>query len=131
MLLLTPSMAKPKRVQGAFVSDEEVTKITDYLRLQRPPEYNADIISQQVQINNHGGVVMDFDSSGDDEYKDAVRAVIEAGKASTSLLQRRLRIGYSKAARIMEEMEENGVIGPQDGSRPRDVLISSLDELGE
>ena len=131
MLLLTPSMAKPKRVQGAFVSDEEVTKITDYLRLQRPPEYNADIISQQVQINNHGGVVMDFDGSGDDEYKDAVRAVIEAGKASTSLLQRRLRIGYSKAARIMEEMEENGVIGPQDGSRPRDVLISSLDELGE
>ncbi len=131
MLLLTPSMAKPKRVQGAFVSDEEVTKITDYLRLQRPPEYNADIISQQVQINNHGGVVMDFDGSGDDEYKDAVRAVVEAGKASTSLLQRRLRIGYSKAARIMEEMEENGVIGPQDGSRPRDVLISSLDELGE
>ena len=61
----------------------------------------------------------------------ALRAVIEAGKASTSLLQRRLRIGYSKAARIMEEMEENGVIGPQDGSRPRDVLISSLDELGE
>lgn len=77
-------MAKPKRVSGAFVSDEEVTKITDYLRLQRLPEYNADIISQQVQINNHGGVVMDFDGSGDDEYKDAVRAVIEAGKASTS-----------------------------------------------
>jgi S-DNA-T family DNA segregation ATPase FtsK/SpoIIIE len=57
--------------------------------------------------------------------------VVEAGKASTSLLQRRLRIGYSKAARIMEEMEENGIIGAQDGSRPREVLISSLDELGE
>lgn len=131
MLLLTPSMSKPKRVQGAFVSDEEVTKITDYLRLQRPPEYNTDIVSQQVQINDRGGVVMDFDGAGDDEYKDAVHVVIEAGKASTSLLQRRLRIGYSKAARIMEEMEDNGVIGPQDGSRPRDVLISSLDELGE
>ncbi|MGE5309537.1 MAG: DNA translocase FtsK 4TM domain-containing protein [Sphaerimonospora mesophila] len=131
MLLLTPSMSKPKRVQGAFLSDEEVVKITDYLRMQRPPEYNADIVSQQVQINDRGGVVMDFDGAGDDEYKDAVRVVIEARKASTSLLQRRLRIGYSKAARIMEEMEENGVIGPQDGSRPRDVLISSVDELGE
>lgn len=131
MLMMTPSMAKPKRVQGAFLSDDEVIKITDYLRLQRPPEYNADIVSQQVQINDRGGVVMDFDGSGDDEYRDAVRVVVEAGKASTSLLQRRLRIGYSKAARIMEEMEEGGIIGPQDGSRPRDVLISSLDELGE
>ena len=131
MLILTPSMSKPKRVQGAFLSDDEVIKITDYLRLQRPPEYNEDIVSQQVQINDRGGVVMDFDGGGDDEYRDAVRVVVEAGKASTSLLQRRLRIGYSKAARIMEEMEENGVIGPQDGSRPREVLISSLDEMGE
>ena len=131
MLMLTPSMSKPKRVQGALVSDDEVMKITDYLRLQRPPEYNADITSQQVQINDRGGVVMDFDGAGDDEYRDAVRVVVEAGKASTSLLQRRLRIGYSKAARIMEEMEENGIIGAQDGSRPRDVLIGSLDELGE
>lgn len=131
MLILTPSMSKPKRVQGAFLSDDEVIKITDYLRLQRPPEYNEDIVSQQVQINERGGVVMDFDGGGDDEYRDAVRVVVEAGKASTSLLQRRLRIGYSKAARIMEEMEENGVIGPQDGSRPREVLISSLDEMGE
>jgi S-DNA-T family DNA segregation ATPase FtsK/SpoIIIE len=131
MLMLTPSMSKPKRVQGAFLSDDEVIKITDYLRLQRPPDYNAEIISQQVQINDRGGVVMDFDGAGDDEYRDAVRVVVEAGKASTSLLQRRLRIGYSKAARIMEEMEDNGIIGPQDGSRPREVLISSLDELGE
>lgn len=131
MLMLTPSMAKPKRVQGAFLSDDEVIKITDYLRLQRPPEYNADIVSQQVQINDRGGLVMDFDGAGDDEYRDAVRVVVEAGKASTSLLQRRLRIGYSKAARIMEQMEDSGIIGPQDGSRPREVLISSLDDLGE
>ncbi|MDR1969893.1 MAG: DNA translocase FtsK [Candidatus Nomurabacteria bacterium] len=130
MLLLTPSMSKPKRIQSAFLSDDEVMKIADYLRMERPPEYNADIISQQVQFNDRGSVIMDFDGAGDDEYRDAVRVVIEAGKASTSLLQRRLRIGYSKAARIMEEMEENGIIGPQDGSRPRDVLVSSLDELG-
>ena len=66
---------------------------------------------------------------GDDMYKDAVRVVVESRKASTSLLQRRLRVGYARAARIIEEMEEQGVIGPADGARPREVLISSLDEL--
>lgn len=129
MLLHTPSMNKPKRVQGAFVTDEEVIKITDHLRLQRPPEYNPDIISQQVQINGHGGVGMNLVGGGDSEYEDAVRAVVAAGKASTSFLQRRLRIGYGKAARIMEEMEENGVISAADGSRPRQVLISSVDDI--
>jgi S-DNA-T family DNA segregation ATPase FtsK/SpoIIIE len=63
-------------------------------------------------------------------FRDAVRVVIEGRKASTSLLQRRLRIGYARAARIIEEMEEQGIVGPADGSRPREVLISSLDELG-
>ncbi|HEU5121210.1 MAG TPA: DNA translocase FtsK, partial [Candidatus Saccharimonadales bacterium] len=132
MLLLTPSMAKPKRIQGAWVMDEEVLKITDHLRMQSAPQYNDEIISQPVQLNGKGGIVMDFDggSGGDDMYKDALRVVIESRKASTSLLQRRLRVGYARAARIIEEMEEQGVIGPADGARPREVLISSLDELG-
>ena len=130
MLLLTPSMSKPKRIQGAWVMDEEVMKITDHLRLQSAPQYNDEIISQPVQLNGKGGVVMDFDGgSGDDMYKDAVRVVVESGKASTSLLQRRLRVGYARAARIIEEMEEQGVIGPADGARPREVLISSMDDI--
>ena len=130
MLLLTPSMSKPKRIQGAWVMDEEVIKITDHLRMQSAPQYNEEIISQPVQLNGKGGVVMDFDGgSGDDMYKDALRVVIESRKASTSLLQRRLRVGYARAARIIEEMEEQGVIGPADGARPREVLISSLDEV--
>lgn len=131
MLMKTADMGKPKRIQGAWVMDEEVVKITDHLRLQSAPQYNDEIISQPVQINNRGGgVVMDMDGgSGDSEYQDAVRVVVEMRKASTSLLQRRLRIGYSKAARIIEEMEEQGIIGPADGSRPREVLISSLDDL--
>ncbi len=130
MLLLTPSMSKPKRIQGAWVMDEEVLKITDHLRQQSAPQYNDEIISQPVQLNGKGGVVMDFDAgSGDDMYNDALRVVIESRKASTSLLQRRLRVGYARAARIIEEMEEQGVIGPADGARPREVLISSLDEL--
>lgn len=132
MLMLTPAMSKPKRIQGAWVMDEEVIKITDHLRMQSAPQYNDEIISQPVQLNGKGGVVMDFDGGGggdDDMYKDALRVVVDSGKASTSLLQRRLRIGYARAARIIEQMEEQGVIGAADGSRPRDVLINSLDDL--
>lgn len=130
MLFKTADMGKPTRIQGAWVMDEEVLKITDHLRQQAPPQYNDEIISQPVQLNGKGGVVMDFDSSGsDDMFKDAVRVVTETRKASTSLLQRKLRIGYARAARIIEDMEEQGIIGPADGSRPRDVLISSMDEL--
>lgn len=130
MLILTPSMSKPKRIQGAWVMDEEVMKITDHLRLQSAPQYNDEIVSQPVQLNGKGGVVMDFDGGGDDDmYKDALRVVIDSGKASTSLLQRRLRVGYARAARLIENMEEQGVIGPADGARPREVLISSLDDV--
>ena len=131
MLIKTASMPKPKRIQGALVMDSEVNKITDQLRIQAPPQYNEEIISQPVQLNNKGGIVMDIGGSdgNDDMFKDAVQVVIQMRKASTSLLQRKLRIGYSRAARIMEEMEEQGIIGPQDGSRPREVLISSADEI--
>ena len=132
MLMMTPGMSKPKRIQGAWVMDEEVIKITDHLRMQSAPQYNEEIVSQPVQLNGKGGVVVDFDggSSEDSMYNDAVRAVVEGRKASTSYLQRRLRIGYGRAARLIEEMEEQGVIGAADGNRPREVLISSIDELG-
>lgn len=130
MLLLTPQMSKPKRIQGAWVTDDEVMKITDHLRMQSPPQYDEEIISQPVQLSGRGSIVMDSDTGSDDSmFIDAVRCVIEGGKASTSYLQRRLRIGYSRAARLIEEMEEQGIIGPADGSRPREVLVSSLDAL--
>ncbi len=132
MLMLTTSMSKPKRVQGAWVTDEEVHKIMDHLRMQSPPQYNDEVVAQPVQLNGKGGVVMDF-SGGDSEdalYRDAVKVVIDSGKASASLLQRRLRVGYARAARLIENMEDQGLIGPADGARPREVLINSLDELG-
>ena len=132
MLLLTSDMAKPKRVQAALIEDEETAKITDFIRMQRPPQYNDEIISQPVLINGKGGNVMEMGASGDadeDMFRDAVRVVIENKKASTSLLQRRLRIGYGRAARVIEQMEEQGIIGAADGSRPREVLVSSLDEV--
>mgnify|MGYP000707548163 CR=1 FL=1 len=129
MLLLTSDMPKPKRVQGAFITDAETHKVTDFIRMQRPPQYDDEVISQPVQLNGKGGVVAEIESADEPIYKDAVGVVIQAGKASTSLLQRRLRIGYGKAARLIETMEEQGIISHADGSRPREVLVSSVDEV--
>lgn len=131
MLFYVTSMSKPKRIQGAWVTDDEVNKITDHLRMQMAPQYNDEVVAQPVQLDGKGGVVMDLSEGGDDKFKDAVRVVVERRKASTSMLQTRLGIGYQRAARIIEEMEERGIIGPQNGSKPRDVLISSPEELEE
>lgn len=129
MLLLTADMPKPKRVQGAFISDSETAKVNDFIRAQRKPQYDEEIVSQPVQLNGRGGIVSEVDEADEPIFKDAVRVVVEMRKASTSLLQRKLRIGYGKAARIIETMEEKGIISPADGSRPREVLISSVDDI--
>lgn len=133
MLLLTSDMPKPKRVQAALIEDGETAKVTDFIRMQRPPQYDDEVVSQPVQIGGgkNGSAVADFGGSDpdDDMFRDAVRVVIENRKASTSLLQRRLRIGYGRAARVIEQMEEQGIIGAADGSRPREVLVSSLDDV--
>ncbi len=132
MLFLTSDMPKPKRVQASLIEEDETTKVMDFLRLQRPPQYDDEVVSQPVQINGKGGVVAEYTSGNDmndDMWRDAVHVVLENRKASTSLLQRRLRIGYGRAARLIETMEEQGIVGPADGSRPREVLVSSMDEV--
>lgn len=132
MLLLTSDMPAPKRVQAAFISDGETAIVNDFIRAQREPDYNNEVVSQPVQLNGKGGIVADtsaHDGADEDMFHDAVRVVIENRKASTSLLQRRLRIGYGRAARLIEQMEEQGIIGQADGSRPREVLVSSLDQV--
>ncbi len=131
MLLLTAEMPKPKRVQGAFISDDETNKVNDFIRMQRPPQYDDEITSQPVQLNGRGGIVADYGAADADDalWRDAIKVVIDGRKASTSLLQRRLRVGYARAARLIETMEEQGIVGPADGARPREVLISSMDEV--
>ncbi len=129
MLLSTAEMPKPVRIQGAFIDDEETLKVTDFIRAQRDPSYDDEVVSMPVQLNGRGGVVADVDSADEPIFKQAVEVVIQARKASTSLLQRKLRIGYGKAARLIETMEERGIISPADGSRPRDVLVSSVDQV--
>lgn len=131
MLFTTADMPKPKRIQGALIGEDETNKVTDFIRMQRPPQYDDEVVSQPVQLNGKGGIVADFGGSDadDDMFRDAVHVVIENRKASTSLLQRRLRIGYGRAARLIEQMEEQGIIGQADGSRPREVLVHSVDEV--
>jgi S-DNA-T family DNA segregation ATPase FtsK/SpoIIIE len=131
MLLLTSEMPKPKRLQGALIGEDETAKVMDFIRMQRPPQYDDEVVSQPVQLNGKGGIVADYggQDADDDMWRDAVKVVIENRKASTSLLQRRLRIGYGRAARLIETMEEQGIIGQADGSRPREVLVNSADEV--
>lgn len=131
MLLLTSEMPKPKRLQGALIDEKETGKVMDFIRMQRPPQYDDEVVSQPVQLNGKGGIVSGGggQDAEDDMWQEAVQVVIENRKASTSLLQRRLRIGYGRAARLIETMEEQGIIGHADGSRPREVLVNSMDEV--
>lgn len=130
MLLLTPSMSKPRRIQGAWVMDAEVMKITDHLRMQRAPDYDDEVTKQPVHLGGKGSVVMDYGNEADDDmYREAVRLVVDSGKASTSFLQTRLRVGYARAARLISTMEDRGIIGPADGARAREVYGAGIDEL--
>lgn len=118
MLFTSAEISKPKRLQGAFVSSKEIERIVSFLRKKGEPDYNLAI----TEITK-AGTVFDNPEDSDPMLEESVRVVLQSGKASTSLLQRRLRIGYSRAARIMDLLEQAGVIGPPDGSRPREVLI--------
>lgn len=132
MLYLDPEMSKPKRIQGVFMSNKEVKAVTDYLREKRQPQYNEEVLAQDSKAGgSRGGTMGDFSGGGDDDelFVEAANVVISRGKASASDLQRRLRVGYARAARLMDMLEERGVIGPPDGARPREVLVSDVAEL--
>ncbi|MGZ9584575.1 DNA translocase FtsK [Paenibacillus marinisediminis] len=118
MLYLPMGSSKPTRVQGAFLSDEEVETIVSYCRDQGSAEYDEDFVPE---IDDNSAM---NDEPVDDLYEQAVQIVLEGQQASASLLQRRLRVGYNRASRLIETMQMNGIVGPPDGSRPREVLMS-------
>jgi S-DNA-T family DNA segregation ATPase FtsK/SpoIIIE len=122
MLFLPPGTAKMQRVHGAFVSDAEVQRVVDFLKKQAKPVYEKSILEMKATDDK-----ADDDEIVDERYDDAVALVAEARQASISMIQRRLRIGYNRAARIIEKMEQEGIVGPSDGtSRPREVFINKL-----
>jgi len=132
LLYISGDVTKPKRIQGAYVSDKEVRKIVSYITSQKEKEaaWSAEMDSGLVQALENGGeeaAAEGSSSSGfsngeaDPLFAEAKRLVVEAKKASASLLQRRLRIGYARAARLIDMLEENGVVGPAEGAKPREV----------
>ena len=132
MLFSSPEFMKPRRIQGAFLEETEVKAVTDYLKSVRQPQYNEEILVQKVNLGGRAGGIGTggtFDDPDDDLFDEAAEAVIRAGKASTSMLQRRLRVGYARAARLIDLLEERGVVGPADGARPRDVLVSDMSQI--
>lgn len=123
MLYNPMGIKKPKRVQGCFISDQEVNNIIEYVKSQvEEVEYSGDVIKT---IENDNLSPKQSKGDEDDELmSEAIECVINAGQASVSMLQRRFRIGYNRAARIVDAMEERGIVGPQDGSKPRQVLLT-------
>ena len=129
MLFADPQFLKPKRVQGVLVENEEVTKVAKFLKDQKEPQYNEEVLAQAVKIKGLSSS-LGGDDGDDAEVQEAAELVIQAGKASASLLQRRMRVGYAKAARLIDMLEERGIVGPPDGARPRQILVDSIDDLG-
>ena len=130
MLFMPVGAPKPTRIQGTFVRDEEISRVLDFIKSSATVQYDEAMIEAMekhtIQDGKKGGSGADADDETDTDpmYNQAVEVVIDAGQASTSLLQRRCKLGYARAARIMDEMEQNGVIGPSEGAKPRAVLIS-------
>ncbi|MCB9803084.1 DNA translocase FtsK 4TM domain-containing protein [Candidatus Nomurabacteria bacterium] len=129
MLFMTSELPQPRRIQGAYVSDEEISEVVEYVKSQAEPEYRTEITEKVGGASVLGGAYSG-DDFGDDLALDAKEIVIKAGKASATLLQRRLRVGYARAARLLDILEEMGVVGQAEGSKARDVLISQ-EELEE
>ena len=122
MLFLPPGTSRLLRVHGPFVTEAEINRVCDFWREQATPEYDSTFLVAPPSDDEGDGPEEEFEGEQDPLYTDAVRIVLEMGKASTSILQRRLRLGYGRAARILDMMQHEGIIGPPDGSRPREVL---------
>ncbi len=121
MLFLPPGSSRLTRVHGAYLTESEINDVVEFWKEQATPDYDKSFLLAPPEESEDGDGE-EFDGEQDPAYQDAVRVVLEMGKASTSTLQRRLRLGYGRAARILDMMQREGIIGPPDGPRPREVL---------
>jgi S-DNA-T family DNA segregation ATPase FtsK/SpoIIIE len=117
MLFMPPGVGRITRIHGAYVSEEEIKRVTDFLRTQKKPEYDPTVMEQVARDEEQE----EGDLERDEKYEEAINVVIQTGQASISMLQRKLRVGYNRAARMIELMEMEGIVGPSDGVRPREV----------
>lgn len=126
MLFLPPGTAKLQRIHGAYISETELSQINAFLRQQEKPDYDEEV----TEVSAIEPAESD-DDDYDERYDDAVALITKTGQASISMIQRHLRIGYNRAARIIEKMEKEGIVGPSDGAKPRDVLVTSYDRRSQ
>ncbi|MDD7652872.1 MAG: DNA translocase FtsK, partial [Firmicutes bacterium] len=134
MLYAPLGSGKPRRIQGCFVSDGEVEAVAEFVKSNYVPDYDEEVleeIEKKAEQSGKGGKasdsVLDFEDdseAGDELLPAAVDVILETGQASVSMLQRRLKLGYARAARIVDEMEEKGIVGPFMGSKPRTILVT-------
>lgn len=125
MLYVPPDASKPMRIQGVYVSDSEIRNLITFLKKSGiVPEYTEEVTRMPISKRGHG----EGEGEKDELFVEAVRTICQYDRASASLLQRRLRIGYARAARLLDELEEAGIVGPGEGSKPRDVLVRNADE---
>jgi len=130
MLYITSDLSKPKRLQGAYLSDAEIRRVVDFIKSAGvAPEYDDTVTERHSGIGISAGSSFEFDGDEDALLPDAKEVILQAGKASASLLQRRLKVGYARAARILDLLEASGFIGPIDGAKPREVLVAGAAPL--
>ncbi len=136
MLFAPVGVSKPIRVQGCYATDEEIEGVTNFIKNQNKAQYNEDIEEQirritaeDLDAKSKGGSEDEGELQVDAKMEEAIKCVIDAGQASTSLLQRRLKVGYARAGRMIDDMEQMGIVGPHQGAKPRDVLITYQDWL--
>lgn len=132
MLYVPPDQAKPTRIQGAFISEKEVRKLVEFLKSKQVTvEYTEEILTQPVGMKGKGGNFVTGTSSDgrDPMFEEVVRLICQFDTASASFLQRKMSIGYSRAARILDQLEQVGIVGPAEGSKPREVLVRNADEF--
>lgn len=124
MLFLPPGTAKLQRIHGAYISEDEINRIVEFLKSQKKPDYDMEVIKASSKENESP-----TDEEYDEHYDAAVAFVTKTGRASISMIQRQMRIGYNRAARIIEMMEREGIVGPSDGAKPREVLARGYDDM--
>lgn len=121
MLYISAELSKPKRLQGAFVSEEEIQRVVDFYAREGEPVFVNEITNREPLESGSGDM---FEGEGDPLIPEAIEVIVRAGKASASLLQRRLKVGYARAARLLDLLEEQRIIGPGEGAKPREILIA-------
>lgn len=126
MLYIPPDLAKPIRIQGCFVSDKEIGRLIDHLKTQKTTNYDDQILSQPVAspVSLSKNIVSVDGEEKDVMFEEAIKLIQQTGKASASLMQRRLKLGYARAARVLDQLEKAGVVGPVNGAKPREILIA-------